>query len=256
MKTLYPAMMIALLSNLSLAQVSSEANVSKCNQYDTVNITPTTRTYIVQNNIWNNINGSQCINVDGLTGNFRITSSNHNKPLNGPPASYPSIFKGCHWSRCTNSARSVMPKQISTLLSATTNWITTQPNLGVYNVVYDLWLSQTPIATGQPDGAEIMIWLNRKGDIQPEGRFITTTSVNGTTWDIWVGNKNGVRVLSYVRTTGVTSVRNLNIKAFLDDAHSRDYIRSAWYLIAVEAGFEIWQNGVGLQSRSFSVLVE
>ncbi|BBH41681.1 hypothetical protein myaer102_42990 [Microcystis viridis NIES-102] len=149
-----------------------------------------------------------------------------------------------------------MPKQISTLLNATTNWITVQPNSGVYNVVYDIWLNRTPIATGQPDGAEIMIWLNKRGNIQPNGSFTGTVSVNGTTWDMWVGNNNGVRVVSYVRTTGVTSVQNLNIKAFLDDAHSRDYVRSSWYLIAVEAGFEIWQNGVGLQSRSFSVLVE
>lgn len=256
MKTLYTATTIALLSSLSLAQISSEASISRCNRYDTVNITSTTNTYIVQNNIWNDVNGSQCLSVDGLTGNFRITSSNHNKPLNGPPASYPSIFKGCHWSRCTNATRSGMPKQISTLLNATTNWITAQPNSGVYNVVYDLWLNQTPMATGQPDGVEIMIWLNKRGNIQPDGSFTKTVSVNGTTWDMWVGNNNGVRVVSYVRTTGVTSVQNLNIKAFLDDAHSRDYVRSSWYLIAVEAGFEIWQNGVGLQSRSFSVLVE
>ena len=255
MKTLHLAK-IVLLSGLFLAQLASAATVSKCNRYDTVNITPSTKTYVVQNNIWNDVNGSQCISVDDLTGNFSITSSNHNKPLNGPPAAYPSVFKGCHWGNCTNTTRSGMPKQISTLLNANTSWTTVQPSAGVYSVAYDLWLNKTPTATGQPNGAEIMIWLNKRGNIQPAGSFKKTVSVNGTTWDMWVGNNNGVNVISYVRTAGVTSVCNLNIKTFLNDAKSRGYVQSTWYLIAVEAGFEIWQTGVGLQSKSFSVLVE
>src|SRR5262249_8138130 len=39
------------------------------------------------------------------------------------------------------------------------------------------------------------------------------------------------------------------------DAVSRGYISSSWYLIDVEAGFELWQGGAGLASKSFSVKV-
>ena len=257
MKTLHPTMTMALLSALFSAQLASAATVSKCNRYDTVNITPSTKTYVVQNNIWNNVNGSQCISVNESTGDFSVTSSNHNKPLNGPPASYPSEFKGCHWGNCTNTTRSGMPRQVGALLNATTSWRTVQPNSGVYNVTYDIWLNKTPTATAQPNGAEIMIWLNRRGGIQPFGGLVAkTVSIDGTTWDIWAGKNNGVYLISYVRTIGIASVCNLDIKAFLNNARSRGYVQPTWYLIAIEAGFEIWQTGVGLGSRSFSVLVE
>jgi Glycosyl hydrolase family 12 len=257
MKILRFATTMMLLSALFFTQLASAAIVQKCNRYDTVNITPGTKTYVVQNDIWNGVNGSQCISVNESTGDFSVISSNHNKPLNGPPASYPSIFKGCHWGNCTNTMRSGMPRQVGAILNATTSWNTIQPGSGVYNVVYDIWLNKTPTATGQPNGAEIMIWLNRRGGIKPVGGLIAkTVFIGGTTWDVWAGSNNGVYVISYVRTTGVASVCNLNIKAFLDNARSRGYVQPTWYLIAVEAGFEIWQTGVGLGSKSFSVLVE
>jgi len=36
---------------------------------------------------------------------------------------------------------------------------------------------------------------------------------------------------------------------------SRGYTKSSWYLIDVEAGFELWQGGAGLKTNSFSVSV-
>ncbi len=36
---------------------------------------------------------------------------------------------------------------------------------------------------------------------------------------------------------------------------SRGYTKSSWYLIDVEAGFELWQGGAGLATNSFSVNV-
>ena len=34
---------------------------------------------------------------------------------------------------------------------------------------------------------------------------------------------------------------------------TRGYTKSSWYLIDVEAGFELWQGGAGLETNSFSV---
>jgi cellulose 1,4-beta-cellobiosidase len=39
------------------------------------------------------------------------------------------------------------------------------------------------------------------------------------------------------------------------DAVKRGYISNSWYLIDVEAGFELWQGGAGLATKSFSVHV-
>jgi len=240
-------------------------NAAICNKYDTVSITPSTNAislinssinkYVVQNNIWNGDDGSQCLRVNKAMGSFSITSANHNKPFDGPPAAYPSIFKGCHWGNCTNN--SGMPIKVSSILNANSSWSTVQPASGVYNVVYDLWLNQTPTTSGQPDGAELVIWLNHKGSIQPVGALIAqAVSIAGTKWDVWSGTNNNINVVSYVRNVGVTSVSNLNLKAFLIDAKKRHYIQPYWYLIAVEAGFEIWKDGAGLASSAFNVFVE
>jgi hypothetical protein len=57
-----------------------------------------------------------------------------------------------------------------------------------------------------------------------------------------------------VRTSRTASVRNLDLKAFTLDAVGRGYINRSWYLSGVEAGFEIWRDGAGLASESFSVI--
>jgi len=230
-----------------------------CNQLDTACVGTSAKSYIIQNNIFNDIDGSQCLKFSGATGDFSITSSVSNKPLDGPPAAYPSIFKGCHWGNCTNNFISGMPKKINNILRANSSWKTVQPSSGIYNVVYDIWINKTSTTLGQPDGAEIMIWLNYTSGIQPLGTLITRRkpiSIAGENWNIWLGTNNGIDVVSYVSETGVTSVCNLNLKDFLIDAGRRNYIQSSWYLISIEAGFEIWKNGAGLASKAFNILVE
>lgn len=243
---------LALAGALALIQPAQAATVSKCNKYDTVNING--KVYVVQNNVWNDVDGSQCISVDNVTGNFKITSANHNKPTNGAPAGYPSIFKGCHWGNCT--INSGMPVRVSALSSAITSWSTTQPGSGTYNAAYDIWFNKQPTTGGQPNGAELMIWLNSRGGVQPAGSKVASVSINGATWNVWKGKgSSGWNIISYVRATGTTSVSNFNLLAFIKDAVSRGSIQTAWYLIDVEAGFEPWVSGAGLGSSGFSVAV-
>jgi hypothetical protein len=56
-------------------------------------------------------------------------------------------------------------------------------------------------------------------------------------------------------TTGATSVSHLDLRALVADAVSRGYIGDSWYLIGVEAGFELWRGGAVLATNSFSVHV-
>ena len=56
-------------------------------------------------------------------------------------------------------------------------------------------------------------------------------------------------------TSGTTSVSNLDVGTLTQDMVSRGYTQSSWYLIDVEAGFELWQGGAGLATNSFSVNV-
>src|SRR5207253_494685 len=94
-----------------------------------------------------------------------------------------------------------------------------------------------------------------QGSVQPVGSLVASNvSLAGTTWNVWEGNI-GWNVISYVRTSGTTSVSNLDFKALTNDAVSRGYINTAWYLITVEAGFEPWVGGAGLASSGFSVSI-
>jgi len=233
------------------------ADVSICEQFGTVNING--KVYVVQNNAWNdnawNPNLPQCLSVDNVSGAFVVTSASANLPTNEPPASYPSVFKGCHWGNCTTN--SGLPVQVSTISSVITNWNTTQPSTGVYNAAYDLWFHSAPTTSGRPD-AELMIWLNRQGGILPAGSQVASAvSIAGTTWDVWIrdDHDNEGSIISYLSTTSTTSVSDFNLMPFFSDAVSRGEIHPDWYLITVEAGFEIWQDGTGLGSNLFSVAI-
>lgn len=52
-----------------------------------------------------------------------------------------------------------------------------------YNAAYDIWLDPTPRVTGQNTGAEIMVWANRQGSIQPIGSPVGTVQLDGATWE-------------------------------------------------------------------------
>ncbi len=204
--------------------------------------------YIIQANEWNS-SAQQCLTYTGGTA-WSVSTANFNLS-GGAPATYPSIFKGCHWGMCTSN--SGLPIQVSNLGSATTSWSTSQPSSGAYDVAYDIWFNSTPTTSGQPDGTEVMIWLNSRGGVQPFGSQTGTSNAAGKSWNVWTGQQTSWKIISYVLNPGATSVSNLDLKSMINDAVSRGSINPSNYLIDVEAGFEIWQGGQGLATNSFSV---
>ncbi len=211
--------------------------------------------YMLQNNEWGS-DARQCITTDG-SASFTVTSSSLANSTGGAPGGYPSLYRGCRWGVCTSS--SGLPIQVPGIRAGTvtTSWSTAQPGgSSIYNVAYDIWFNKTPTASGHPNGAELMIWLNHSGPVQPAGSFrASNVSIGGHSYDVWGGRMSGWKAVSYMMTSGTTSVRNLDLQPLVADAVSRGFIQSSWYLIDVEAGFEIWQGGVGLATKSFSVSV-
>lgn len=204
--------------------------------------------YVVQNNVWG-ANTTQCVN--STANGFQITRSDHNKATGGAPAAYPSVFFGCHWGNC--SAGSGLPQQASSggFSGIRTNISYTYINSGTWNASYDIWFDPTPRTNGQVTGAEIMIWLNRRGSVQPVGSRVATASIAGATWDIWFGNI-GWNVVSYVRTSA-SATASFAVNDFLSNAISRGYAQRSWYLTSIQAGFEPWVGGAGMAVNSFSV---
>jgi hypothetical protein len=210
--------------------------------------------YVVQNDEWNS-SASECISTTGGT-DFRVVNSSMNSPTGEPPAGYPSIFKGCHWGTCTPN--SGFPIQVSGLDAGkvTTSWNTSQPAGGnVYDVAYDVWYNQSSSTTGQPNGTEVMVWLAHNGNVGPAGNKVATVTLGGVSYDVWFARQSGWNLVSYARTSPATSVSNLDLHDLTADSVSRGYIQNSWWMIDVEAGFELWKGGTGLATNSFSVTV-
>lgn len=237
---------LALVAGTFVAASPAAADVTICEKYGITSIQ--SGRYVVQNNNWGD-DTTQCINVTG-TG-FTITTASHNKPTNGAPGSYPSVYFGCHYGNC--SAGSGLPLQAN---AGSFGGINTSVSMGyvssgVWDAAYDIWFDPTPRTDGQNTGAEIMIWLNKLGSIQPVGSQIGTVNLAGATWNVWFGNI-GWNVISYVRQSATSSM-NFAVDTFYGDAVSRGYAQRSWYLTSIQAGFEPWVGQTGLTVNSFSV---
>lgn len=249
-----PIIAVLLLVAMSRPSVSRAASVSTCDQYGTWNVTPSGKTFVVMNNRWG-ASTTQCISGDNATTSWRVSTSQHNLPTNGAPASYPAIYKGCHYGNCTSG--SGMPKQYSAMASAQSSWSISAPGSGAWDAAYDIWFNQSSSSSGQNNGAEIMIWLDSRG-VQPAGSKVATATIAGAQWEVWhtvvSGSGTSWHYVAYKRV-GATSSVSFDLKAFFTDAKNRGYIQSSWWLTSVQAGFELWQGGAGIATNSFNVTV-
>ena len=248
--TALAALGIAVASSAALTVVATNASAATTTLCASQTAPAMGGAYTVQNNEWGS-SAPECITTDGNT-DFAVANSSIANSTSGAPGGYASIYKGCHWGACTPN--SGFPVQVSAMRpgAVTTSWSTTQPGNSAYDVAYDIWYNQTATTPGQPNGAELMIWLNHNGPVQPFGSKVATTTVNGVSFDVWFGTQ-GWNTVSYTMTTPTTSVSNLDINGLTADAVSRGYINPSWFLIDIEAGFEMWQGGAGLATNSFAV---
>src|SRR5580698_10423233 len=143
-------------------------------------------TYTVQNNEFDS-SASKCVTTDG-NGDFTVANSGIANATNGSPGAYPSIYQGCHWGNCSSGGLTSTPIQVSNLTfgKVTTSWSTTQPGgSSDYDVAYDIWFNQAPTTSGQPNCAEMMVWLNHNGSVQPFGSQVASgISLGGHTYDV------------------------------------------------------------------------
>ena len=200
--------------------------------------------YEVQNSLWG-ASTRQCITA--FDTGFRV-EANHNKPSG--PASYPSMVFGCNYGNCTKGTP--FPRPVSDLGDLRSSWAVKVPAKGDYTAAYDIWFDPTPRRTGRPTGLELMIWLKHTDRVQPIGKKTGEVTLAGTTWEVWLG-KADLPTISYVRKEQVTSVTNLPLQEFSADAVKRGLLKNDWYLTSVQAGFEPWIGGTGLETTSFSV---
>lgn len=229
------------------AESAQTVTGSTCAQFGTIN----QGTYIIQANEWNSTQ-QQCISSNGF--NFQVTAANFNLS-SGAPATYPSIYKGCHWGTCTPAATSGMPVQVSAIRTANTSVNFNPSGSSAFDASYDVWFNMSPTTSGQPNGTEIMIWVSHGGFPQPFGsRVAQGVNLNGASWDVWIGRMPVWNVISYVRNPPTNSA-SLDLMPFINDSVSRGQLQRAWFMIDIEFGFEIWKGGQGMAVNSFNASV-
>jgi hypothetical protein len=203
--------------------------------------------YHVSNNVWGDGDGvgDQCLNVDPDTTFFEVSLSTHDDP---EVCSYPFIFKGCHWGWCT-SKDNPLPKKVSEIASAPMTWvINTGEASGTWNAAYESWFAAD--STGYDYNGEMMIWIDYNGGAAPGGSKVGSVSLDGHEWDVYFAEW-WVNYIAYRLKTAADSV-SIDIRDFIHDAVTRGYLETEWYMHNMEAGFEIWRDGQGLTSLSFS----
>jgi hypothetical protein len=226
-----------------VAGTTASAGTTICEKFGS---TRTVGGFVAQNNLWG-ADTPQCISVSG--DGFTLTTSKAAKPTNGAPASYPSLFWGCHYGNCTSGftpIKAADPRFARVSTSVEFGYV----DSGAYDAAYDIWFDPTARTNGQNTGAELMIWLNHRGGVQPVGSKIATVRLADADWDVWSGNI-GWNVVSYVRTTASTKLSTA-VSTFYADAVRRGLAQDAWFLTSVQAGFEPWSGGEGLTVSSFS----
>jgi hypothetical protein len=239
---------------LSLPAASSEAGTTTLCNSQTASVDG--GAYTVNNNEWGS-GAPECITTNG-NAEFRMVNSSIANGGDGAPGGYPHIYKGCDYGVCTSG--SGLPIRVSNIHSGTvtTSWRTTQPGGGdIYNAAYDVWFNRTSTTSGQPNGTELMVWLRRQGPKHPYGRQVASNVlIGGHRYDVWYGNAHGFNTVTYLMTHGERSTKGLDLRHLEADAVGRGYLRKWWWLISVEAGFEVWNGGTGLATNSFSVNVK
>jgi hypothetical protein len=196
------------------------------------------------------------MSIDDQTGSYTVTKGTYSCDFN--VASYPSILYGRAFG--SNSPNSALPASVSLLKCVNTDWSFKPTNSGRWDAAYDIWLCPDNQCGpgGFNGGLELMIWLDYlntngwKNDLGP-------VTVDGMNWELWEcdgdSGADNHRYVAYLAKKPTTSIKNLDIKGFLDDSQDRGYIKPSWYLYAVEVGNEIASGGIPFTSNSFSVSV-
>ncbi|MGW6441623.1 GH12 family glycosyl hydrolase domain-containing protein [Lentzea sp. NPDC055074] len=243
---------VAALVGLVLSHVgpAGGASVSLCAR-DAV-VPAGGRDYLAQNNVWG-AETAQCVTVGDQS--LRIESAEHDVPPQGAPAASPSLVRGCHWHECTDVGD--LPVQVSAMPRVTSDWVSSQVDAGVFNAAYVVWFHSGPVAERTPDGAELVIWLRSRGDVRPGGvQLAREVPISDARWNVWLARDQDRVRITYERVGEVTAVKGLDISAFTEDSVGRGQVSRDWYLVAVEAGFNLWRGGAGNAIEDFSVTVD
>ena len=165
-------------------------------------------------------------------------------PRPGPPVPpFLSIYKGCHWGNCTD--RSGLPALASSLPAVPSHWTVTSTASGAYDIAYDSMVERygDRERAAQRDRAHEFGSTTQEASSRRAPGLLPSQSAGrcGTS------GRGRCRVGHTSRTCGRRpwTGRSRPPRVRSGRAHAGATINPAWYLIDVEAGFEISAGRIG-----------
>ena len=180
--------------------------------------------YYVHNNLWN---ASGYPGTKGTTQVCSYRSWNHigtaKNTGDGAVKTYPNVHKD------------YSGRTISSFPKLTSTFAATSPNVGIYNVSYDLWLNGVP-------NDEVMIWTDNRKQVPGGSRFASNVSLGGHTWDVYARSGNGY--LAFVPANGARLTSGtIDLKAMLNYLVSKGRVASNATVDQICYGVEIVDTG-------------
>jgi hypothetical protein len=218
--------------------------------------------YNVENT--NSPGGSACVTVSASAEAFHVDSTSWNPAAPGadttdPYIGFKAIYTGCKNKACLEPE---YPALAGSVVSEPTSW-TFSSNFsqisGQFDAIYDAFFNTTPTQQYLPTGGELEVFLNyTSAESALGGTQLPDFTANGQTYHVWsvvktAGARTWTRIaFQRTSTNKTTSVSNLDMATFIQAAIADGAINPSWYQQDLEAGFEIWQGGVGLSTSAFS----
>jgi hypothetical protein len=238
---------VAVTAPVSAQPVSSKHH-ALCRKYQHVVVKTRSGTaFAVRNDFWGT--KGMCLRNSGLRPNFRVIKTEPNT-IHGRVMSFPYILRGCSWGVCTPHAK--LPARVTALRKPEVSWRARTRASGRWNAALELWFAKHRMKTGQANGAELMIWLKTRNLPRSSRRIV---HIDGTEWylDHWIasGHRRSWNYIQFRRVHPAKGVSGLRLWPFIKRAERMGWVRPWYWMLNIEAGFEVWKGGKGLGTKSF-----
>jgi len=181
--------------------------------------------YTIYNDEWGSGYGSQTL----WANTYKDWGVNSTQPATSGVKSYANVTK-------------TVGTALNSLNTATSTFAVSLPGTGDWEAAYDIWLNSSSY--------EMMVWVNKHGNVGPLGSSIGTVTLNSNTWTVYVGNNGSNPVYSFVRSSNESS-GTVNILGLLKWLENTKKYFSNPTLSSIQFGFEI--SGTGNTKQNFTV---
>jgi hypothetical protein len=208
--------------------------------------------FVIENDVWNKgatPSYRQCI-FGGLAPGAPFGWRWRWPGGDGLVRAYPSVIHGFSPWRPA-STRSQLPRPVGRLGRITARFATATSATGEGNLAFDLWLVRALPPRPEAIRAEVMIWLERRGQALP-GRRLADVDIRGRAYELWVAQVQKWRYFAFVARAPLPE-GELRLDSFLRYLAHQGALAREDQLASIELGSEI-VGGAGVTTVSRYVL--